>query len=180
MYLSPNLAHYVYEIHTFLRLLATSRYLCLFRCLVPECESSPPQWAPGEWGQWALPGGDLSSCERNIPVDNSCKEDSFLNSTQSCTDWLYETNNTIVAEVSLLTLQFKQQSFILNFTFNLYLIRTPDLVRTGMPGVETHSGRLHSQRRPLYCTHIHRIHIRHVSSVLALLSFIGIYCGQRV
>lgn len=140
-------------------------FIAPFRCLVPECESSPPQWTPGEWGPWALPGGDLSSCERRVPVDTSCKRDSFLNTTQQCTDWLYDTNYTIVTEVSCLTLQFCQH-FHFNVHLNMYRIRSLDIVRYGVPGVETHFGRLHPQRWPLYCAHFHRIHIRHVSSVL--------------
>lgn len=76
-------------------------------------------WTPEEWGQWALPGGDLNSCERRVPVNSTCKENSFLNSTQQCTSWIYETNNTIVAEVRFLVLQSSKLNSILKLHFQI-------------------------------------------------------------
>ncbi|XP_026318984.1 organic cation transporter protein-like [Hyposmocoma kahamanoa] len=78
------------------------------RCLVPECESSPPQFQPGEWGSWAFGDGD-GRCERLVPIDDSCNPDSFnFNETKQCNAWIYMTNNSIVSTFDLACQEWKR------------------------------------------------------------------------
>ncbi|XP_059057538.1 organic cation transporter protein-like [Achroia grisella] len=72
-----------------------------YRCKVPQCESSPPEFETGGWGVWAFPesGG---RCEKLRPIDHTCTADAFhVNETLRCTSWIYERNHTIVYEFDL-------------------------------------------------------------------------------
>lgn len=72
-----------------------------YRCKVPECESTPPDFTTNGWGAWALPesGG---RCERLQPVGEECSPNSFhQNETITCSAWVYENSNTIVPEFDL-------------------------------------------------------------------------------
>ncbi|KAJ8723074.1 hypothetical protein PYW08_002986 [Mythimna loreyi] len=72
-----------------------------YRCAVPECESSPPEFVTGSWGSWALPDAG-ASCERLVPTAQECAPSSFsTNETKRCTSWVYENHDTIVAEFDL-------------------------------------------------------------------------------
>ncbi|XP_049872919.1 organic cation transporter protein-like [Pectinophora gossypiella] len=79
-----------------------------YRCLVPECESSPAQWAPGLWASWALVAG--SHCERRAPAapGGDCLPATFGDATQPCDAWLYANNNTIVYEFDLACQELKR------------------------------------------------------------------------
>ncbi|KAG7299223.1 hypothetical protein JYU34_017777 [Plutella xylostella] len=67
-----------------------------FRCLVPECESSPT-FAPGAWSEWTLPSG--TRCQRRRPLAESCEPGSFhLNDTVKCDRFVYEDRYSIVSE----------------------------------------------------------------------------------
>ncbi|CAH2047651.1 unnamed protein product, partial [Iphiclides podalirius] len=79
-----------------------------YRCKVPECESSPPQFDPNGWGAWALPEGG-GRCERMEPVGEGCSVDSFHpENTISCDRWIYEHNNSIVSEFDLACQNWKR------------------------------------------------------------------------
>ncbi|KOB52253.1 Organic cation transporter, partial [Operophtera brumata] len=66
--------------------------------MVPECESTPPKFETNGWGLWALPE-DGGRCSRLTPLGDSCVPESFhLNQTQSCSSWVYETDNSIISE----------------------------------------------------------------------------------
>ncbi|KAJ8716889.1 hypothetical protein PYW07_003516 [Mythimna separata] len=79
-----------------------------YRCAVPECESSPPEFVAGNWGPWALPD-ERASCERLVPLAQECAPSSFsINETKRCTSWVYENNLTIVAEFNLACEEWKR------------------------------------------------------------------------
>lgn len=79
-----------------------------YRCEVPQCESSPPEYAAGGWTAWAYPesGG---RCERLRSLGDMCTVDAFhVNETERCTSWVYENNNTIVQEFDLACEEWKR------------------------------------------------------------------------
>ncbi|XP_073955324.1 organic cation transporter protein-like isoform X3 [Choristoneura fumiferana] len=79
-----------------------------YRCTVPECESSPPEWDTGEWGSWALGAG---RCERRrtLAPGGVCAPATFHeNLTQACDAWLYGNQDTIVAEFDLACQEWKR------------------------------------------------------------------------
>ncbi|CAG5054644.1 unnamed protein product [Parnassius apollo] len=79
-----------------------------YRCKVPECESSPPQFANNGWGVWALPE-DGGRCQRLQPVGSGCSVDSFHPTiTVSCDQWVYKSNDSIVAEFDLACQDWKR------------------------------------------------------------------------
>ncbi|KAJ8716890.1 hypothetical protein PYW07_003517 [Mythimna separata] len=79
-----------------------------YRCAVPECESSPPEFVAGNWGPWALPD-ERASCERLVPLAQECALSSFsINETKRCTSWVYENHDTIVAEFDLACEEWKR------------------------------------------------------------------------
>ncbi|XP_026744580.1 organic cation transporter protein-like [Trichoplusia ni] len=79
-----------------------------YRCVVPECDTSPPQFETGGWGAWALPDAG-GRCARLVPLDGECSPSSFhVNETQACDHWVYENQNTIVAEFDLACEEWKR------------------------------------------------------------------------
>ncbi|XP_037875285.1 organic cation transporter protein isoform X1 [Bombyx mori] len=79
-----------------------------YRCKVPECEVSPPEFDTDFWGVWALPesGG---RCDRLRPVGGGCGPGSFhANETLTCDSWVYERDHTIVAEFDLACEEWKR------------------------------------------------------------------------
>ncbi|KAJ8723073.1 hypothetical protein PYW08_002985 [Mythimna loreyi] len=79
-----------------------------YRCAVPECESSPPEFVTGSWGSWALPDVG-ASCERLVPTAQECAPSSFsANETKRCTSWVYENHDTIVADFDLACEEWKR------------------------------------------------------------------------
>ncbi|KOB66937.1 Organic cation transporter [Operophtera brumata] len=76
--------------------------------MVPECESTPPKFETNGWGLWALPE-DGGRCSRLTPLGDSCVPESFhLNQTQSCSSWVYETDNSIISEFGLACQEWKR------------------------------------------------------------------------
>ncbi|CAH1636283.1 unnamed protein product [Spodoptera littoralis] len=72
-----------------------------YRCKVPECEASPPEFEAGNWGTFALPDAG-ARCERLVPLGEECAPSSFsANQTKRCQSWVYENQNTIVPEFDL-------------------------------------------------------------------------------
>ncbi|XP_045535887.1 organic cation transporter protein isoform X1 [Papilio machaon] len=70
-----------------------------YRCMVPQCETWPAEVTPGAWGAWALTD---DKCRRKQPVADTCSANSFhATNTQRCDKFVYEHNNTIVAEFNL-------------------------------------------------------------------------------
>ncbi|XP_013173627.1 PREDICTED: organic cation transporter protein-like [Papilio xuthus] len=70
-----------------------------YRCMVPQCETWPADVTPGTWGAWALTD---DKCRRKEPVADTCSANSFHpTNTQRCDKFVYEHNNTIVAEFNL-------------------------------------------------------------------------------
>ncbi|XP_072932964.1 organic cation transporter protein-like [Epargyreus clarus] len=79
-----------------------------YRCQVPECEASPPQFATNGWGGWAFPDGG-GRCERLRPVADSCQQASFHpTETKRCQAWIYQHNNSIVSEFGLACQEWKR------------------------------------------------------------------------
>ncbi|XP_063534524.1 organic cation transporter protein-like isoform X1 [Cydia strobilella] len=76
------------------------------RCAVPECESPPYQYEPGEWGFWALG----SQCARPAPSDDgACAQGAFsANHTVTCDKHVYGNSDTIVAEFDLACQEWKR------------------------------------------------------------------------
>ncbi|XP_068617222.1 organic cation transporter protein-like [Battus philenor] len=72
-----------------------------YRCMVPECETWPTQYPMGEWEKWAFPE-KRGRCERLKPIGSGCSESTFDPvKTVPCDHWVYENNNSIVAEFDL-------------------------------------------------------------------------------
>ncbi|CAG9136528.1 unnamed protein product [Plutella xylostella] len=78
-----------------------------YRCLIPECESSNSSEYSPPWLEGALPPPDHPlerRCMRRAPAPaapaGACDVDSFSQELQPCTSWVYESHDTIVAEVS--------------------------------------------------------------------------------
>ncbi|XP_041988176.1 organic cation transporter protein-like [Aricia agestis] len=71
-----------------------------YRCRVPECDSKEPVLSPTWW-----PNPDIDRCYRPLikhtSLSSICTNDSFVNTTEKCSDWVYENNDTIVAELNL-------------------------------------------------------------------------------
>ncbi|XP_050677881.1 organic cation transporter protein-like [Leptidea sinapis] len=79
-----------------------------YRCKVPECESSPPQFETDVWGSWALPDG-AGQCERYVPISSTCSADSFHPTDKKrCTSWVYQNEDTIVATFDLACEEWKR------------------------------------------------------------------------
>ncbi|KAJ2944228.1 hypothetical protein O0L34_g18208 [Tuta absoluta] len=108
-----------YQLHLFLLVVfpvlfsacASSQYIFSaaelnYRCFVPECEERPGKWKPGTWAEWALISG--SSCTRRKPLNGTCDKAAFSSSIQKCDAWVYESNDTIVAEFNLACKDWKR------------------------------------------------------------------------
>ncbi|XP_053604662.1 organic cation transporter protein-like isoform X2 [Plodia interpunctella] len=79
-----------------------------YRCEVPQCESSPPEYETNGWGLWAFPesGG---RCQRLRPIGSSCSSQDFhYNETESCDAWVYENDDSIVSEFDLACQNWKR------------------------------------------------------------------------
>lgn len=70
-----------------------------YRCRVNECEDTNSTSAFPTW--W--PNSTRDRCMRPVlkPGITSCTNESFTPQLTECTDWIYESNNTIVAELNL-------------------------------------------------------------------------------
>lgn len=80
-------------------------YTCC-RCVVPECESANSSVYAPKWLAQALPAGAPRErrCSRREPLtpslETACEDDTeFAKEALLCDQWLYASNNTIVAEV---------------------------------------------------------------------------------
>ncbi|CAH0588845.1 unnamed protein product [Chrysodeixis includens] len=70
-----------------------------YRCRVEECEGSDPgstEFYPSWW-----PNRTIDRCSKPVLRDNMCTNTSFSDKYDICTHWVYETNNTIIAEHNL-------------------------------------------------------------------------------
>ncbi|CAK1587220.1 unnamed protein product [Parnassius mnemosyne] len=72
-----------------------------YRCRISECEN---QYAVYN-ATW-LPNSTVDRCTRpklneNFVVGQSCTNESFTDAVEECTDWVYETNNTVIATLNL-------------------------------------------------------------------------------
>lgn len=74
-----------------------SHYL---RCFVPGCDNEENPLYNSSWKSLAIPNGE--QCSMYTPLDNStfsCPTN-FSNNTQTCERWVFDTEYTIVNEVS--------------------------------------------------------------------------------
>ncbi|CAK1587217.1 unnamed protein product [Parnassius mnemosyne] len=72
-----------------------------YRCRVPECEN---QYAVYNATWW--PNSTIDRCTRpklkeGIIVGQPCTNESFTDAVEECTDWMYETENTVMATLNL-------------------------------------------------------------------------------
>ncbi|XP_068618080.1 organic cation transporter protein-like [Battus philenor] len=71
-----------------------------YRCRIPECDEQFPVYSTSWW-----PNATIDRCMRpRVKQLNGsmCTEDSFdLDSYEVCTEWIYETNNSAIAELNL-------------------------------------------------------------------------------
>ncbi|KAJ8716903.1 hypothetical protein PYW07_003530 [Mythimna separata] len=83
-----------------------------YRCVVPECEAANSTVYSPPWLEGALPSGSIESrCSRRAPLDPQlpCQEGTaFGEELTTCDQWLYESNNTIVAEFNLACQEWKR------------------------------------------------------------------------
>lgn len=68
-------------------------------CVVPECERGEVHF-DNEIAAALLP--ESTQCHRYMPVDDTaeCEREHFLNDTMACERFVYETDETIFAEVT--------------------------------------------------------------------------------
>ncbi|XP_062529127.1 uncharacterized protein LOC101739388 isoform X4 [Bombyx mori] len=70
-----------------------------YRCKVSECENNMSTAENPTW--W--PNKMIDRCYRPVLKDDygTCNSSSFTDSLVQCTEWIYESNNTVVAELNL-------------------------------------------------------------------------------
>ncbi|XP_052755091.1 solute carrier family 22 member 3-like [Galleria mellonella] len=73
-----------------------------YRCRIPECESTITTFETPPWES----GLSIDRCSKPILNKNfsqaqTCTADSFSSLVEPCTAWVYENNNTIVADLDL-------------------------------------------------------------------------------
>ncbi|XP_045449795.1 organic cation transporter protein-like [Melitaea cinxia] len=79
-----------------------------YRCRVPECEATPPNFETNGWGSWALPDSG-GRCERYVPIGSICDPGSFHpNNTEQCTSWVYSNHDSIVSSFDLACEEWKR------------------------------------------------------------------------
>ncbi|XP_038214558.1 organic cation transporter protein-like [Zerene cesonia] len=69
-----------------------------YRCRVPECESNRQEYMPTWWPT------AVDRCSRpvlNGTIKTTCTNTSFSDALEKCDEWIYETNNTVIAELGL-------------------------------------------------------------------------------
>ncbi|XP_026732535.1 organic cation transporter protein-like [Trichoplusia ni] len=70
-----------------------------YRCRVDECEGIDPnstEFYPSWW-----PNTTTDRCSKPVARDSACGNDSFTGAQETCTEWVYETDNTVIAELNL-------------------------------------------------------------------------------
>ncbi|XP_072944771.1 organic cation transporter protein-like [Epargyreus clarus] len=71
-----------------------------YRCQVPECDGSNPVYSATWW-----PNATLDRCYKPIlnhtVSSGSCTNNSFTSHVEKCSSWVYESNDTIIAELNL-------------------------------------------------------------------------------
>ncbi|KPJ10575.1 Solute carrier family 22 member 3 [Papilio machaon] len=70
-----------------------------YRCRIPECDDQYPVYNTSWW-----PNKNIDRCTRPLVKEltgGSCTNDSFSEAVAVCTDWVYETNDTVIAELDL-------------------------------------------------------------------------------
>ncbi|CAH2084574.1 unnamed protein product [Euphydryas editha] len=75
------------------------------RCLVPECEDSqdpsveiPEWWPTGVNARCFKPVVDMQNYDS---TNQTCSNNTFLDVLEECHEWVYENNNSIIAELNL-------------------------------------------------------------------------------
>ncbi|XP_011561465.3 organic cation transporter protein [Plutella xylostella] len=72
-----------------------------YRCKIPECDTSPPFDQHPPW--W--PDAAIDRCSRPMldPASFSgvCSNTSFTGAVEACTEWVYENNSTMIADLDL-------------------------------------------------------------------------------
>ncbi|KPI99793.1 hypothetical protein RR46_04767 [Papilio xuthus] len=69
------------------------------RCRIPECEGQYPVYNTTWW-----PNKNIDRCTRPLLKEltgGTCTNDSFSDAVAVCTEWVYETNDTVVAALNL-------------------------------------------------------------------------------
>ncbi|KPJ21299.1 Solute carrier family 22 member 1 [Papilio machaon] len=70
-----------------------------YRCRIPECDDQYPVYNTSWW-----PNKNIDRCTRPLVKEltgGSCTNDSFTEAIAVCTEWVYESNETVVAELDL-------------------------------------------------------------------------------
>ncbi|XP_013179880.1 PREDICTED: solute carrier family 22 member 3-like isoform X1 [Papilio xuthus] len=70
-----------------------------YRCRIPECEGQYPVYNTTWW-----PNKNIDRCTRPLIKEmtgGTCTNDSFSDAVAVCTEWVYETNDTVVAALNL-------------------------------------------------------------------------------
>ncbi|XP_068618081.1 organic cation transporter protein-like [Battus philenor] len=73
-----------------------------YRCRIPECEDESSEFKPVWW-----PSGTIDRCTRPVSqyptptLGQSCTNESFTDTVEMCTEWVYESNDTVIAEFNL-------------------------------------------------------------------------------
>ncbi|XP_059048699.1 solute carrier family 22 member 3-like [Achroia grisella] len=73
-----------------------------YRCRITECETTEAAYETPPWGS----NVSVDRCSKPVLNESwsqtqSCTADSFSSSIEPCTQWIYESNNTIVADLDL-------------------------------------------------------------------------------
>ncbi|XP_013148152.1 PREDICTED: solute carrier family 22 member 3-like [Papilio polytes] len=69
-----------------------------YRCRIPECDTSTgyPEYKPSWW-----PDKHIDRCKKPKFTGGACTKQSFSDDLEECTDWVYETNETVITELDL-------------------------------------------------------------------------------
>ncbi|XP_037293002.1 organic cation transporter protein isoform X2 [Manduca sexta] len=73
---------------------------CNSRCRIPECEDVNSTAEFPTW--WPITTRD--ACTRPVlkeGIFDACSNNSFIDKVEECTEWIYESNDTVVAELNL-------------------------------------------------------------------------------
>ncbi|XP_063386589.1 organic cation transporter protein-like [Cydia fagiglandana] len=118
-----------------------------YRCRIPECDGNQPEYSQPWWP------GSVDRCSRPVLEDHwngTCSNTSFTGAVEKCSSWVYESNNTVVAELDLACQPWKSNlvgtvhsaGMVLSMTISGWLSdkfgRKPTLVICSIGGILGH------------------------------------------
>ncbi|CAG4956159.1 unnamed protein product [Parnassius apollo] len=72
-----------------------------YRCRIPECENQYAVYNATWWPNKTIDRCTRPQLKEEYVVGQSCTSESFTDAVVECTDWVYETNNTVITTLNL-------------------------------------------------------------------------------